>query len=62
MCQDAIFPNDIGFGNTPNSISLGNAELSPSNANIEQMNERADPALLEAKHKGRNRVVIWTQQ
>jgi diguanylate cyclase (GGDEF)-like protein/PAS domain S-box-containing protein len=41
------------------TVSLGIAELSSEINNIEQLIDRADLALLEAKNRGRNRIVLW---
>ncbi len=41
------------------TISLGVAELTAEINNIEQLIDRADLALLDAKALGRNRVVVW---
>jgi len=44
------------------TVSLGVAQLAPSDANYTSLIERADAALYQAKRSGRNRVIVATQQ
>jgi len=55
--ESAAFSTDRG--DIKLTISLGVAELSTEIHNIEQLIDRSDLALLDAKAQGRNRVVIW---
>lgn len=54
--NDKVFPNEKGSFST--SVSLGVTQVSPDDRDIEAVVARADRALYEAKHAGKNRVVI----
>lgn len=43
------------------TVSFGVAQLAPRRR-LKEITERADRALYEAKHTGRNRVVVWTAE
>jgi len=51
-----VFPHEKG--NLMTTISLGVTEIDPKEQNIEEIIARADRALYEAKHGGRNRTMI----
>jgi diguanylate cyclase (GGDEF)-like protein len=50
---------EIGENSIKITISLGIAELEPSDFSIENVINHADQALLKAKNQGRNNVFIW---
>ena len=45
-------------GNFSTSISMGITEVSPGEELIDKIVQRADTALYQAKHRGKNRVVV----
>lgn len=58
MTHDAAFPVSSDVGEIPVTVSIGVAELSIEDADIPGFLERADEALYEAKHNGRNQVCL----
>jgi diguanylate cyclase (GGDEF)-like protein len=49
----------VGIAAIATTASIGVTELSASDRTSEQPLARADKAMYEAKHRGRNRVVVW---
>jgi diguanylate cyclase (GGDEF)-like protein len=56
VIAEKVFPHEKGSFST--SVSMGVSQIVPDDKEIEQPIERADKALYEAKHTGKNKVMI----